>query len=234
MPNTRHSILIAIMMLLAALGAVAARPDTKAADIQPAISLETMIPRHFGNWREQPQQTMQVINPQTKELLDKLYSQILTRVYINDDGYRIMLALAYGADQRGSLQAHKPEVCYPAQGFRLEKNEASQVTTSFGAIPAQRLFATLGARQEPVTYWFTAGDTVVQGKLQKRLVDLRFGLTGQIPDGMIFRVSSIDPNQNRANNVHDRFIDELLQAVTPLDRKRLSGISAPGHAVPPA
>jgi EpsI family protein len=233
MPRIRHSIAIAALMLSACIGAVLARPDTKAADTQPAISLETMIPRQFGGWRELPQQSTQVVNPQTKELLDKLYSQILTRVYVNDEGYRIMLALAYGADQRGSLQAHKPEVCYPAQGFTLMSNEASQVATSFGAIPAQRLFTTLGARREPVTYWFTTGDTVVQGKLQKRLVDLRFGLTGQIPDGLIFRVSSIDPVQSRANDAHDRFIDQLLQAVSPLDRKRLSGLTQ-SPAVPPA
>jgi EpsI family protein len=39
--------------------------------------------------------------------------------YVNASGYRIMLSLAYGSDQRGALQAHKPEVRYPAQGFTL-------------------------------------------------------------------------------------------------------------------
>ena len=27
--------------------------------------------------------------------------------------------MAYGDDQRGGLQAHRPEVCYPAQGFKV-------------------------------------------------------------------------------------------------------------------
>jgi len=229
----RMSLLIAAMMLSASVGAIIARPDIKAAESQPAISLETIIPRQFGHWREQPQQTMQVVNPQTKELLDKLYSQVLTRIYVNADGYQIMLSLAYGADQRGSLQAHKPEVCYPAQGFTLVSNVPSQVTTAFGPISAQRLFTTLGARQEPVTYWFTTGDTVVQSKFQKRLVDLRFGLTGRIPDGMIFRVSSIDPNQDRANRLQDDFINQLLQSVAPAERKRLSGIGERTFSVPP-
>jgi len=58
-----------------------------------------------------------------------------------------MLSLAHASDQRGSFQAHKPEVCYPAQGFTLRKNEASQLATPFGEIPAQRLFTTLGPRQ---------------------------------------------------------------------------------------
>ena len=61
-----------------------------------------------------------MVNPQTQELLDKLYSEVLTRVYVNASGYRIMRSLAYGFDQRGAMQAHMPEVCYPAQGFILK------------------------------------------------------------------------------------------------------------------
>lgn len=221
--SNRTALLIAILMFSASVGAIALRPDQKVADLA-GISLETMIPKQFGDWREEPQLNLQVVNPQTQALLDKLYSQLLARVYINSQGYRVMLSLAYGSDQRGALQAHKPEVCYPAQGFTLHSNKASPVTTPFGEIPAQRLYTTLGPRQEPVTYWFTIGDTAVQGKLQKRLVDLRYGLTGQIPDGLLFRVSSIDENQTRANQMQDQFINQLLQAISPADRQRLSGL----------
>jgi len=224
MPSKRIAFLIAVLMFAASAGAIVARPDTKVADLGPAISLETMIPKQFGDWREDPKRIVQIVNPQTQALLDKLYSQVLTRVYVNTQGYRIMLSLAYGSDQRGSLQAHKPEVCYPAQGFTLQRNEASQLATPFGEIPAQRLFTTMGPRQEPVTYWFTVGDKAVRGKLQKRLMDLRYGLTGRIPDGMLFRVSSIDPDQARANQMQDQFVNQLLQAVSPAERKRLSGL----------
>ena len=224
MPSMRVALLIATLMCAASVGAIVARPTTKAADLGPAISLETMVPKQFGDWGEEPQRIVQVINPQTQELLDKLYTEILARTYVNSEGYRIMLSLAYGSDQRGTLQAHKPEVCYPAQGFTLHRSEASEVTTSFGAIPAQRLFTSRGPRVEPVTYWFTVGDKAVEGKLQKRLVDLRYGLTGRIPDGMLFRVSSIDRDQARANRFQDLFINQLLQAVSPAERKRLSGL----------
>jgi len=234
MPFNRVSLFIAALMTLASVGAIFARPSVRVSDLGPAISLETMIPKEFGDWRDQPDRTTQVVNPQTKELLDKLYSQILARVYVNSDGYRIMLSLAYGSDQRGSLQAHKPEVCYPAQGFTLVGSESSQVVTGFGSIPVQRLATTLGPRQEPVTYWFTTGETVVQGKLEKRLVDLRLGLTGRIPDGMIFRVSSIDPDRARANQVQDQFINALLQSVSPDERRRLSGLGNTDNALPPS
>ena len=223
--SNRIALLIAALMVSASVGAIVLRPDQKVANLS-AISLENMIPKEFGDWREEPQRNLQVVNPQTQALLDKLYSQLLARVYINKDGYRVMLSLAYGSDQRGALQAHKPEVCYPAQGFTLHSSTTVPLTTPFGEIPAQRLHTTLGPRQEPVTYWFTVGDTAIQSKLQKRLVDIRYGLTGQIPDGMLFRVSSIDADLPRAKDMQDQFVNQLLQAIPPADRKRLSGLGA--------
>jgi EpsI family protein len=88
----------------------------------------------------------------------------------------------------------------------------------------RRLFSTLGARQEPVTYWFTVGDQAVMGTTQKKLVELQFGLTGRVPDGLLFRVSSIDGDQARGNQMQDLFVNQLLQAVPVADRKRLSGL----------
>ena len=221
--SNRIALIIAALMFAASIGAVVARPTIKVSD-EASFSLEKMIPKQFGDWREEPQRYVQVVNPQTQELLDKLYSQILSRTYVNAGGYHIMLSLAYGSDQRGSLQAHKPEICYPAQGFVIQKNETGSLPTAFGEIPVRRLFGNLGTRQEPVTYWFTVGDKAVQSTTQKKLVDLRYGLTGRIPDGMLFRVSSIDADQPRAYQMQNQFTNQLLQAVEPADRKRLSGL----------
>jgi EpsI family protein len=83
----------------------------------------------------------------------------------------------------------------------------------------------MGARMEPVTYWFTMGDQAVQGRFERRLAELKAGLTGQIPDGLLFRVSSIDAEPKRAYAEQDRFVTELLSAVAAPDRLRLSGLS---------
>lgn len=231
----RTALVLAALMCAASIGAVMARPSTKAANVGPAIVLEQMVPGQFGDWREERQTQVQMVNPQTKELLDKLYSQILTRTYVNADGYKIMLSIAYGSDQRGDMQAHKPEVCYPAQGFTLKSNDAGMLSTVFGEIPVRRLDTFLGARQESVTYWFTVGNQVeggpitkrlteVGGTIYKRLVEMRYGLTGQIPDGLLFRASSIDPDPARAYRVHEQFVNQMLQSIPPADRQRLSGL----------
>jgi EpsI family protein len=218
------SIVIAALMTVAAGVGVAARPSSKPSGAGPRYVPETIVPKDFGGWREVAQEGAQVVNPQTQELLNKLYSQILTRTYVNASGYRVMLSLAYGDDQRADLTAHKPEVCYPAQGFALLSNDSSNVATPFGDIAARRLNTRMGARHEPVTYWFTVADTAIRNKVEQRMIEIRSGLTGQVPDGLLVRVSSIDVSPQNAYKLQDQFVAGLLGSVPEADRRRLSGL----------
>lgn len=218
---------MAALMCGAALTGYAARPRSKAAT---GIVLESAVPKSFGEWKELPDQGTQVVNPQTQALIDKLYSQVLSRTYVNKEGYRVMLSLAYGDDQRGGLQAHRPEVCYPAQGFKVGKIDDGSLATNFGTIEVRRMTTTLGHREEPVTYWLTVGDQVIRNTFDKRLAEIRLGITGQIPDGLLFRVSSIDKDAARAFTMQQKFTADILGAVPPDVRRQLSGLSAPGAA----
>ena len=125
MGTTRRALVMLALMGTATVGSFAIRPSTKARDRGKTFSLEAIVPKRFADWAELPGQGVQVVNPQTQALLDKLYSQILARAYVDSAGYRVMLSLAYGDDQRGAQQAHKPEVCYPAQGFEVHSNVPS-------------------------------------------------------------------------------------------------------------
>jgi EpsI family protein len=220
------SVLLAGCMAVASAVGIAARPSHKAEDLGRALKLETTVPTSFGEWRELPG-TGQVVNPQTKQLIDKLYSDTLSRTYVNARGYRIMLSLAYGDDQRGGLTAHRPEVCYPAQGFAVLGRSDASVATPFGPIAARRLNTSLGERKEPLTYWFNVADTPVTNHLEQRLVEIKLGLLGQVPDGLLFRVSSIDDNVQRAYSMQDAFVVDLLKAVDETARMRLAGVGGP-------
>ncbi len=215
------ALVLAALMCGASVAGIAARPSAKAAH---PMSLEAVVPKKFGEWAELPNRSTQVVNPTTQALLDKLYSQILTRTYIDRNGYQIMLSLAYGDDQRGGLQAHRPEVCYPAQGFKLGKVEQGELPTQFGAIEVRRLTTSLGARKEPVTYWLTVGDRIIRSAFDKRMEQIRLGLTGQIPDGLLFRVSSIDSDPDRAFRMQQKFVADMMEAVPSPARKQLGGL----------
>jgi EpsI family protein len=213
----------AVVMGIASVAGFAAKPAPRDPNLPPAIVLEDAIPKQFGDWRLMPSSAL-VVNPQTQELLDKLYSQTLSRTYVDSQGYRIMLSLAYGDDQRGGLQAHMPEVCYPAQGFKVNSLQDHVITTPFGQITGKRLSTSLGQRLEPITYWFALGEQAVQSRWEKRLIEIRLGLTGQVPDGLLFRVSSIDPDTERAYAKHEEFVAALLASANPAQRVKLAGV----------
>ena len=225
MKITPIALTLAVLMGSVSIAGMAVRPSAKAAEKGQAVSLDAVVPKSFGEWTELPEQGAQVVNPQTKELLDKLYSQLLTRTYVNKQGYRVMLSLAYGDDQRGGLQAHRPEVCYPAQGFKLGKVEDGALATSYGDIDVRRLRTYQGARNEPVTYWLTVGNQVIKTAFEKRIAQIRLGLTGQIPDGLLFRISSIDADDARGFAMQQKFVADMMAAVSAPTRKQLTGLA---------
>jgi hypothetical protein len=59
------------------------------------------------------------------------------------------------------------------------------------------------------------------------LQQIRYGLRGQIPDGMLVRVSSITNSQTEAYALQNRFLDQLYAAVPAEMRSRYFG-SRPG------
>ena len=216
------ALVLAGLMCAVSIAAVSARPSVEA---QPNF-LEATVPKQFGDWRE-VQEVAQVIDPGTRELLKETYLETLTRTYINGSGYRVMLSIARSADQLGIRQAHRPETCYPAQGFKLIGDlDAGALATPYGQIEVNRLTTAKGARSESVTYWLTMADQVVQSKWEKRVVQLRAVVTGQSPDGLLFRVSSIDRDAHGAFSTQQQFVGDMMKSVTPDARRRLSGLRA--------
>lgn len=223
------AVALAALMCGASVASIGIRENAARPTQALGIKLDAAVPEQFGDWTMTPQ-PVQVVNPETKALLDSIYSQILTRTYVHKDGYRIMLSMAYGDDQRGGLQAHRPEVCYPAQGFKVNSTVDGSLATDFGPIEVRRLTTNLRSRQEPVTYWLTTGDFVIRDVWDKRKAQLRAAFTGQIPDGLLFRVSSIDEDSARAFAMQQRFAADMMSAVSAETRRKLSGLAAPAKS----
>lgn len=217
---------IGLAMLAAAGLALALTPREKVADHGTKVDLETMIPKQFGEWRVDESVAPLQVSPDVKASLDRIYNQSLSRTYRNNKGERIMLSIAYGGDQSDSMQVHKPEVCYPAQGFAVDKLTTTTLDTGFHPIPVKRLVAVQNSRVEPITYWIIIGDMAVANATTRKIEQFKYGLTGKIPDGLLFRVSSISAEQDRAFAAQAGFINELLKGVSPQARARLIGKSS--------
>ncbi len=215
--------LIGLVMLLAAGLSLALTPRERAADHRPAIDLEAMIPKHFGDWQMEDRLDRLMVNPEVQAKIDRIYNQTITRTYVNSHNERIMLSIAYGSEQSDSMAVHRPEYCYPAQGFQILKNEKDIFSTGEGKIPVKRLLAKQGARVEPITYWTTIGDTVAIKGLQWKIYQIKYGLTGEIPDGLLYRISSIQPDESAAYRMQDDFSRSLLGALSQEGKVRIIG-----------
>lgn len=220
--SIKNIALLVLMLASAALGAVL-RPTISLADERPPIDLAAMVPTTFGDWREETNVLAQVVNPQQKSVIDKIYSQTLSRSYVNPQGYRIMLSIAYGKNQSDALSLHKPEVCYPAQGFTLLGKKTDALDLLGRPITATQISTSLGQRFEPVTYWTVVGDHISTGGIAKKLIEMRYALNGRIPDGMLVRVSSIDRSADEAYALQKQFANAMVGAIAPEHRQRFAG-----------
>lgn len=221
--SSKNTFLLALMLLSAGLGA-ALRPTHKIADQESPVNLESIIPKQFGDWNVDEKVAYRQVNPQEKAAIDKIYTQVLTRTYVNRQGYRIMLSIPYGADQSDGLAAHDPEGCYPSQGFQILATGKEILKTIAGPIPIRRMEAESGSRHEPVTYWFTVGNQAVNNGWARKKAQLRYNLRGEIPDGMLVRASSIDRDTQNAYRHQDQFLGDLVKALPPDARTRVSGL----------
>ncbi|MGI4719868.1 MAG: exosortase-associated protein EpsI, B-type [Janthinobacterium lividum] len=223
--NRRFAISLVLGLAMAGTSALtgALTPKARVPQAHEQFSLEKMIPQRFGNWVIDPHVVPLQPDPEQQSVLEKIYDQTLSRTYVNREGQRVMLSIAYGGDQSKALQLHLPEVCYVAQGFQMVKDQEGALPTRFGELPVKRLVARLHERNEPITYWITIGEHAARAGIQQKLRRLAYGLSGEIPDGMLVRVSTIQANDAQAWRVQDRFVSEMLATMAPRDRTRLLG-----------
>jgi EpsI family protein len=223
MTSLMKSAVVAAAMLIASGGAIALKPTEHMSRESSRTRLEELVPTQFGAWTIDRSVTPIAASPDVQAEIAKIYSETISRTYINDQGQRVMLSIAYGGEQSDALRAHKPEVCYTAQGFTVSKVVSSMLNNDALVLPIRQLEAVMGLRREPITYWMTVGDIVVRTGFEQKLAQLKYGLNGKVPDGMLVRVSSIDRDRELAYRIQDRFIVDLRLAIPASARSRFFG-----------
>lgn len=191
------------------------------------LELDTLLPPQFDGWRIDPGSVAFVRAADRRGAQVRLYDQVLERTYLGPDGARVMLSIAYGADQSSDMQLHRPEVCYRAGGFEVGSAQAGRLALGAQGLPVTRLVARLPGRPEPITYWAVVGGQADAGRrpsLLERLARLREPRRG---DGLLVRISSIEADAEAAWRRQAAFATALLRAVAPATRERLVG--APEH-----
>ncbi|WP_343622018.1 exosortase-associated protein EpsI, B-type [Roseateles puraquae] len=228
--GVRLRALLALALLLgASVLAEATKPTKHLADLHPKVDLEQIFPASFNGWQQDPNRPVTIVSPDQAELLKLLYAQTVSRTYIGPQGERIMLSVAYGGDQSEATRAHRPDVCYPVQGFQILANDDASLRVGQGELSVRHMFAKLGQRHEPVTFWFVVGEYVATTSPQQKYAELRYSMRGLIPDGLLMRVSSIDLDPEAGYRLQTRFINDLYAAMRPEDRTLAFGSAVSGR-----
>jgi EpsI family protein len=218
----RKAIAFALTLGSAALLAEAAKPRARD-EARAKIPLETIFPPAFGDWRVDALAQAFVQPADDNGKIYGFYDQVLERSYRNAAGGQIMLCIAYGREQSPALQVHRPEICYGAGGYHIDGLQRVQLPFGARRIHATRLHAWKVGRSEPVTYWTVLGETVVDDSQSFRWRQIALGLQGQVRDGMLVRISSIDRDAAAGYRLHAAFAEDLLRAMPAQHRDRVFG-----------
>nr|WP_259373762.1 exosortase-associated protein EpsI, B-type [Rubrivivax gelatinosus] len=198
----------------AAASALALRPRQRASLELMPVHLEQQVPQAFSGWTIDPAVVPVLPDPSLRATLERTYSQVLARTYVDREGRRLMLSIAYGEDQATDATAvHRPEFCYSAQGFAVRTLGEDRLALAQHAIKVRRLVARLGPRMEPITYWVTMNDRTILPGVERKLSQIRLGLSGLIPDGMLVRSSTVGLEVPASFRLQDSFLTAMEQAM---------------------
>lgn len=206
--------------LLAAAGTAFAMTPHRRENYLGSEKLEALVPKAFAGWSFDTSSGL--VLPPADQLRDQIYNQILARSYQHADGSQVMLLIAYNGSQDGTLQVHRPEVCYPASGFKLTQIE-DRITpiTSTIQIPSRYIVAETELRYEQLIYWTRLGNHFPRKWAEQKWAVMQENLEGLIPDGVLVRISVV--TQGDARPTLDRFAGDLYRSVGPRMRSVLVG-----------
>ena len=218
-------IVLGVAMIATSLGVRWLQPEPL--PVRAHENLAQAIPSQFGDWKEVSFAADQ-IDPGKGTVdepnMDRPYDDVLMRAYGNSQGEIVLLAVAYGRNQRQEVKIHRPDVCYTAQGFELVERSSSALPFN---VQGTRMLVKAPGRTEAVSYWIRIGDVFTENPWAIRYHILKQGLAGKAVDGVLVRASRIEQTNAAAPGmryrVQEQFLGDLVHALPPAARRLLLG-----------
>ncbi|MGB7407657.1 MAG: exosortase-associated protein EpsI, V-type [Pontixanthobacter sp.] len=217
---SRRNVLIGAA-LAASSGIAFARRPTIANPIIPQDTFEEWVPENFGPWTTAARSG--VLLPPPDALRDRLYDNLVTRVYTAPAMPPVMLLLAYNNAQDGVVQVHRPEVCYPVGGFVLSETRDFDLPVGNMVVPSNIFTATGPERLEQVAYFTRMGTAFPRNWADQRIAVMKANLSGYIPDGMMMRASALGIDQQPAKALLADFSAQFIASSAPKLQKLMIG-----------
>ena len=219
---SRRAMIAGGLMALAAGGAWLAVPRSKGGVQEP--HLVDTVPNTFGGWTADNSVSPILPDEALQTTIRQIYDETFSRTYRDAQGRAVMLVIAYGARQTEGLQAHQPEVCYAAQGFHVEREGQTSLGGKYASVTPAKVYATQGARTEPILYWLCVGGEIANFGMKLRWRQIKLGVEGIVAEGFLVRASLIGPDEPGSYDTLAAFMSQLLDALPAEMRGRLAGV----------
>lgn len=223
--GARASIVLGVAMIATSVGVRWLQPAPL--PVRTHESLALSIPTQFGDWKEVSFAADQ-IDPGKGTAddpnMDRPYDDVLMRAYGNSQGDIVLLAVAYGRNQRQEVKIHRPDVCYTAQGFQLVERIPTALPFD---IHGMRMLVKAPGRTEAVSYWIRIGTEFTENPWAIRYHIFKQGLAGKAVDGVLVRASRIEQQgavvPQARYRTQEQFLGDLVRALPPSARHLLLG-----------
>lgn len=184
--------------------------------------LAAAIPKTIGPHRFATSSGL--VLPPKDELSERLYDQVLTRIYVAEGKLPVFALFAYGSVQNLSLELHRPDECYPQQGFTITDPEPLPLKLGDYLIPASMLTAQrTGGYVEQVVYWSRIGSRFPATRREQSWIVAQENFSGRAPDGILARLSVPTANRDEGVETATRFVHDLAQALSAGGRRIVLG-----------
>ena len=169
------------------------------------------LPSELAGWKA-------VDIPMEQDVADMLRADAnVQRAYIHPQGYVAFVYVGYYGTTRGGTPEHTPEMCYPAQGWRILESD-SVVLGGEGGFAAREFVVEQERERRLVHFWYrTAGKTGIQSTAALRWNHFWARLSAGRGDGALVRLDA---------PIHDGDVDAARQKLMALDRALESALSA--------
>jgi EpsI family protein len=216
--------LLSVVMLLMAIIAMWATPTEYLSNIKQREPLINYIESTLDNWKKDDTNQVLITSAVLDEKLESAYSDLINEAYLNTENKRVMLSVAYSDNQRNGLAVHLPEACYPAQGFEILEEKKIPITLNDGSqLIAKYMKTKRGSRIEPLIYWTVAGEYLYGTDFERKEISIKYALKNIIADGLIFRVSMVEPDDDVALSYMNDFIKDFYDGLVEKGQSRFFG-----------
>lgn len=227
--NIYTSIIIFLLMISATLASIALKPDFEL-KVTEIPNFKELIPISFSGWEMIVNDYQQIsLSVEGEKNIDQPYDAILMETFQNTSKETIMLAIAYGANQQQEIKIHRPELCYPAQGFQVEEinNLEYEVKINDKAyrFNLTQMVSKSRQRREVTLYWIRIGDMISSNPWEIRWNILKGGLSQDIPDGILVRTSQVlskELSVEQSIKMQKKFIQKLLSGIQEKESTNLT------------